>query len=40
MFHFFYNMDYDDNMPEEKDISLLLLHVRMFALSDLYDIQV
>ncbi|KAF2802865.1 uncharacterized protein BDZ99DRAFT_548055, partial [Mytilinidion resinicola] len=39
MVSFFYDMDYDDNLPEETDISLLQLHARMFALADEYDIQ-
>lgn len=38
MVRFFYDMDYDDNLPEETDMSLLQLHARMFALADVYDI--
>lgn len=38
MVAFFYNLDYDNDLPEEADMSLLQLHVRMFALADQYDI--
>jgi speckle-type POZ protein len=38
MINFFYNMDYDDDLPDEADMSPLQLHARMFALADQYDI--
>ena len=44
MVRFFYNFDYDDDIPEniepktESSLSLLQLHARMFALGDRYDI--
>ena len=44
MVNFFYNMDYDDDIPEVTEqgngprLSLLQLHARMFALGDRYDI--
>ena len=44
MVDFFYNMSYDDDIPEETEqetvpcISPLQLHARMFALGDRYDI--
>jgi len=45
MVNFFYNMSYDDDIPEETEqetgpcISPLQLHARMFALGDRYDIS-
>lgn len=38
MVAFLYNFDYDNDMPDEPDMSLLQLHARMFALADQYDI--
>jgi hypothetical protein len=38
MVHFFYNLDYDDDLPDGMDMSPLQLHTRMFALADQYDI--
>lgn len=39
MVHFFYSMDYDDEMPDGVDMSPLQLYTRMFALADLYGIS-
>jgi speckle-type POZ protein len=38
MVAFLYDFDYDDDVPDEADISLLQLHARMFALADQYDV--
>jgi hypothetical protein len=35
---FFYSNDYDEDLPEEADISVLQLHAQMFLLADQYDI--
>lgn len=40
MVHFFYNVDYHDELPEGVDISPLQLHARMFALADQYELLV
>jgi hypothetical protein len=31
---FFYSNDYDEDLPEEADISVLQLHAQMFLLAD------
>jgi hypothetical protein len=36
---FLYNMDYDEVMPLDADLSVLQLHARMFALADKYEIS-
>ena len=38
MVAFLYDFDYDDDVPDEADMSLLQLHARMFALADQYDV--
>ena len=38
MVTFFYNADYDDELPDGTEFSRLQLHIRMFALADKYDI--
>jgi len=38
MVNFFYNMDYDDDLPDEADMSPLQLHAQIFVLADQYDI--
>jgi hypothetical protein len=38
MVTFFYNTDYDDDLPDGTELSLLQLHTRMFALADQYEI--
>jgi hypothetical protein len=35
---FFHNMDYDDGIPLDADVSVLQLHARIFALADKYEI--
>jgi hypothetical protein len=38
MIEFFYNTDYNENLSEAADMSVLQLHAQMFLLADQYDI--